>query len=193
MSALFRTLVAAVVATWLPVAANAQSGNRGLVIPLYTKGEIAPLPVPETRDTMTEPGTGAKETMVFNVSDPTLELFRPAAGQANGTAIIIAPGDGFVGIGYEAGGAAVARRLVGHGITAFVLKYRTIQSPDDAMHIPEVHMREMEMVIARAKTGKPREMPRFAGEANAVADGERAMAIVLAAPPSGVSIPTRSA
>ncbi|PZU79628.1 MAG: hypothetical protein DI530_08365 [Sphingomonas sp.] len=167
-------LIGAVTAAYLSAAAGALTvGERGLVIPLYRPGETAPLGVPETSDTVE---TG--ETLIFNVSDPTLELFRPPADMANGTAVIVAPGGGFVGLDYEAGGAAVARRLARRGVTAFVLKYRTIRSPATAMHMPEVHMREMETVIARARTGVPHEMPRFAGEANAVADGARAMAIV---------------
>lgn len=145
----------------------------GAIIALYPKGAAAPLDVPESRDTLE---TG--ETMLFNVSEPTLELFRPAPGTANGTAVIIAPGGGFVGLGYEAGGTDVARRLVQRGITALVLKYRTIQSPDDATHMPALHMQEMEAIMARAKSGEPAQVSPFAGEKHAVEDGARAMAIV---------------
>ena len=155
-----------------PTSAPAQTG--GAVIPLYPKGSVGSLGVPETRDRLAETG----ETMIFNVSDPTLELFRPAPGQANGTAVIIAPGGGFVGLGYEAGGTEIARRLAQHGVTALVLKYRTIRSPNDAMHMPEVHMKEMEAIMVRAKSGKPAQVPVFAGEPHAVEDGARAMAIV---------------
>jgi acetyl esterase/lipase len=148
--------------------------SDGQIIPLYAKGTVTPLGVPETRDTLAETG----ETMIFNVSDPTLELFRPAHGTANGTAVIIAPGGGFVGLGYYAGGTEVARRLTELGVTALVLKYRTIRSPDDAMHMPEVHIREMEAIMARATSGQPAEVPPFAGEPHAVEDGTCAMAIV---------------
>ncbi len=153
--------------------AMAQTTAGGENIPLYPKGAVVSLGVPETRDTL-ESG----ETMIFNVSEPTLELFRPDAGSANGTAIIIAPGGGFVGLGYEAGGRAVARQFAQRGVTAFVLKYRTIKSPDNAMHMPEIHMKEMEGIMARAKSGRPVEVPQFAGEKHAVEDGARAMAIV---------------
>ena len=91
---------------------------------------------------------------------------------------VVAPGGGFVGLGYGEEGIAVARRLAEHGVTAFALKYRTIRSPDTAMHMPAAHMKEMDVVIARAKTGRPLEMPSFSGEPHAVEDGERAMAIV---------------
>ncbi|MGL3822230.1 alpha/beta hydrolase [Sphingopyxis sp. R3-92] len=159
----------------LPGTTLAQSPADGeAVISLYPEGTITPLGIAESRDTIPETG----ETMIFNVSHPTLELFRPAQGAANGTAVIIAPGGGFVGLGYEAGGTAVARELAKHGVTALVLKYRTIESPDDGMHMPEVHLKEMEAIMARAKSGVPAELPVFAGEQHAVEDGARAMAIV---------------
>jgi len=168
-------LAAALCVATCVAAADARTPVAGRpIIPLYPKGAVASLGVPETRATVGETG----ERMVFNVSDPTLELFRPR--QPNGTAVIVAPGGGFVGLGYEAGGVAVARRLAGLGVTALVLKYRTIKSPDDAMHMPEVHMKEMEAIMARAKSGQPAQVPPFAGEPHAVEDGARAMAIVRA-------------
>ncbi|GHD03995.1 alpha/beta hydrolase [Novosphingobium pokkalii] len=130
----------------------------------------------ETRATLPESG----ETMVFNVSVPTLERFAPQKGHSNGTAVIVAPGGGFVGIGYRAGGTAIAQRLAGLGITAFVLKYRTIVSPDDAMHMPAQHVHEMAAIEARAKSGSPAQIAPFAGEPHAVADGARALELVRA-------------
>jgi len=161
----------ALVAAGTPMSAAAQADST--VIPLYAKGTVGSLGVPETRDRMGDSG----ETMIFNVSDPTLELFRPTPGRANGTAVIIAPGGGFVGLAYEHAGTAIARQLAQRGVTALVLKYRTIRSPDTAMHMPEVHMKEMDAIMARAKSGAPLEMPRFAGEPHAVEDGARAMTI----------------
>ncbi len=145
----------------------------GTVIPLYPKGSIPSLGVPEKRDRLPN-----GETMIYDVSEPTLELYRPAPGRANGTAVIVAPGGGFVALGYTFGGTDVARALAARGITAFVLKYRTIRSGDAPMRMPDVHMKEMGVVMSRAKTGKPVEMPRFAGEPHAVEDGVRAMTIV---------------
>ena len=63
---------------------------------------------------------------------------------ANGTAMIVAPGGAAVGLGYEAEGNEVARDLAQHGVTAFVLKYRTIRSAADPIHLPEAHLKEME-------------------------------------------------
>ncbi|WP_448664105.1 alpha/beta hydrolase [Sphingomonas sp. CJ20] len=150
------------------------SPDSGTIIPLYPRGAVAVLGVPEIREQRADAGG----LMIRNVSEPTLELFRPAPGHANGTAVIVAPGGGFVGLGYEAGGTAVARRLAERGVTAFVLKYRTIRSPADPNVMPEVHMKEMEGIMARAKSGVPVEVPAFAGEKHAVEDGARAVSIV---------------
>jgi len=164
----------AVGAVPLPKVASAQTpGAGGTIIPLYPKGSVPSLGVPEKRDRLPN-----GETMIYDVSEPTLELYRPAPGRANGTAVIVAPGGGFVALGYTFGGTDVARALAARGITAFVLKYRTIRSGDGPMRMPDVHMREMGVVMSRAKTGTPVEMPRFAGEPHAVEDGVRAMAIV---------------
>lgn len=167
-----QAVVAACIALAAPASAQ-QSTAGGMVIPLYPSGAPASLGVAESR-TQLDDG----ETMVFNVSDPTLEFFRPPAGRANGTAIIVAPGGGFVGLGYTSGGTDVARALAKRGITAFVLKYRTIRSAADPMQLPAIHLKEMDLIMARAKTGTPVEVPPFAGEPNAVEDGVRALAVV---------------
>ena len=65
-----------------------------------------------------------KVSVVTNVTVPTLSIFRPPPGRANGTAVIIAPGGAFRALAWDLDGTEVARWLVARGITAFVLKYR---------------------------------------------------------------------
>lgn len=144
------------------------------IIPLWPEGTVPSLGVPERREQVPEAGG----LLIRDVSAPTLEVFRPASGTANGTAVIVVPGGGFVGLAYESEGTAVAAALAQRGITAFVLKYRTILSTGSAATLPPVHLREMDLIMARAKSGLPLEVPRFAGEANAVADGARALLLV---------------
>jgi acetyl esterase/lipase len=59
-----------------------------------------------------------------NVVQPTLQIFRPAREKANGTAVIICPGGGYVRLSMDSEGTDVAKRLTEMGVTAFVLKYR---------------------------------------------------------------------
>ncbi|WP_337244681.1 alpha/beta hydrolase [Luteimonas sp. gir] len=161
-------------ATWVcqPAAAQAPSAG-GEIIPLYPPGSLQPLDVQELRDTLE---TG--ETLIYDVSEPTLEMYRPAPERRNGTAVIVVPGGGFVALGYVRTGTEVARALAARGITAFVLKHRTVRSGEGPMRMPAVHMEEMARVMSRASTGIPIELPPFAGEPKAVEDGERAMTLV---------------
>jgi acetyl esterase/lipase len=72
----------------------------------------------------TKPGAAR----IRDVTDPTLTVFKPAEGTANGTAIIICPGGGYIRLALKEEGTDVAKLLNQSGITAYVLKYRL---PDD--------------------------------------------------------------
>lgn len=61
---------------------------------------------------------------ITGVSQPTLSLFQPPAGQINGTTILIAPGGGMQRLAWEHEGLEVAQWLTSHGISAALLKYR---------------------------------------------------------------------
>jgi predicted peptidase len=66
--------------------------------------------------------------VVYNVSKPTLTIFQPQDGKANGTAVIIAPGGAFHALSINSEGNDVAKKLVEKGVTCFVLKYRLARS-----------------------------------------------------------------
>jgi acetyl esterase/lipase len=66
--------------------------------------------------------------VVYNVVDPTLTVFQPAAGTANGAAVVICPGGGFQGLSIDSEGFDVAKWLATKGVTCFVLKYRLVES-----------------------------------------------------------------
>jgi len=70
--------------------------------------------------------------VVSNVTKPTLTVFKPAPDQKNGTAIIVAPGGGFMALSITSEGFDVAKYLAAKGVTAFVLKYRIAHTGDDA-------------------------------------------------------------
>src|SRR5215204_5586043 len=65
-----------------------------------------------------------KQPRIRNVTQPTLTAYLPERGQANGTAIIVAPGGGFMHLAIDKEGHDVARWLQARGVAAFVLKYR---------------------------------------------------------------------
>ncbi len=68
------------------------------------------------------------ERYVRNIVDPTLTAYFPAPGTANGTAVIVCPGGGFHALYIDSEGAQAARYLNSIGVTAFVLKYRLVQT-----------------------------------------------------------------
>ena len=65
--------------------------------------------------------------VVFNVTTPTLTVFRPDPGQVNGAAVVICPGGGFFCLSMDSEGFDVARWLCKKGFTCFVLKYRLVE------------------------------------------------------------------
>jgi acetyl esterase/lipase len=68
---------------------------------------------------------------VRNVVVPTLTPFLPQAPQANGTAVIVAPGGGFRFLSWDYEGTHVAQWLADRGVAAFVLKYRLVDTEPD--------------------------------------------------------------
>ena len=71
-------------------------------------------------------GSGSNRSIV-NVTTPTLTVYQAIPSGAAGTAVIIAPGGGFVALSIESEGHDVAKWLAARGIAAIVLKYRTVQ------------------------------------------------------------------
>ena len=66
--------------------------------------------------------SGPMESIV-NVTTPTLTAYLPNPAKATGTAVIIAPGGGFIFLGSDT--HEIAEWLAARGIAGFVLKYRT--------------------------------------------------------------------
>jgi len=84
-------------------------------------------PVPATSKEVRE--TGPFGTIVRNVSDASLTPYVP--DKPNGTAVIVAPGGAFLMLSIDNEGEAVAKWLNSQGVTAFVLKYRLLETGAD--------------------------------------------------------------
>jgi acetyl esterase/lipase len=109
------------------LSANGLMGQQ--VLPLYSGAIPGAKPTPaDYQEIVTKRGEG--RTGVTKVSAPTLTLFEPVKGRANGTAVIICPGGGYSGLAIEHEGYQVGERFAALGVTAFVLKYRL---PSDAI------------------------------------------------------------
>jgi acetyl esterase/lipase len=121
------------------------------ILPLYTT-----IPNSKTDPSVKEKSETTKEgiLLISEVVEPTLTVFLPAKGKANGTAVVICPGGGYwiVAAGHE--GYDVAKEFAAVGVAAFVLKYRL---PDSRIQInPEIAplqdaQRAIQLVRERAK------------------------------------------
>jgi acetyl esterase/lipase len=102
------------------------------VIPLY---QGTPPGSSATQETYPEKEYFSKAwntQVVSNVTKPTLTVYKPADGTANGSAIVICPGGGFMALSITSEGTEVAKWLAARGMTAFVLKYRLAHTGEDA-------------------------------------------------------------
>jgi beta-galactosidase len=70
------------------------------------------------------------EHIVSNVHQPSLTVYLPPQEQATGAGIVVLPGGGDVELWMDHEGHAVAQFLAGHGIAAFILKYRLARAPN---------------------------------------------------------------
>jgi acetyl esterase/lipase len=70
------------------------------------------------------------ELWIRNVTRPTLTPYLPKPGTGNGAAVLVVPGGGFKFVSMSNEGWPIAWWLSQRGIAAFVLKYRTDETPD---------------------------------------------------------------
>ena len=69
--------------------------------------------------------------LVRNVSVPSLTVFEADPGTAIGTSVVVCPGGAFHFLMVDKEGTETARWLNARGVTAFVLRYRLVPTPDD--------------------------------------------------------------
>jgi acetyl esterase/lipase len=81
-------------------------------------------PIPNSKAGADEEGPANFPGMVQKVSRPTIQAFLPAKLKANGSAVIVFPGGGYVALSMAMEGEEVAKNLQDHGLAAFVVKYR---------------------------------------------------------------------
>ncbi|HWZ97226.1 MAG TPA: alpha/beta hydrolase [Candidatus Dormibacteraeota bacterium] len=119
---ILRTLCAVLFAASLATAQD--------VIPLYQG--TPPGSTPETYPEKEYFSKIWNTEVIANVTKPSLTVFKPAPELKNGTAIVIAPGGGFMALSINSEGNDVAKYLAAKGVTAFVLKYRLAHTGEDA-------------------------------------------------------------
>jgi acetyl esterase/lipase len=138
-------IAALLLTTPLCTAARAQQ-----VIPLWEKG------APGFESRRDEPEKHA-DWWYKNIHNPSLTVFLPPPGKANGTAVVVAAGGGHRELVFDPEGVEPAQYLASLGITAFALKYRLFNEPGSPYrvnHTAEDIRRAMRTVRARAAEWK---------------------------------------
>ncbi|WP_245652772.1 alpha/beta hydrolase [Novosphingobium capsulatum] len=132
------------VAALLPAGpAVAQSGISTEAVAAPAQPDTVLLPTAERVDREVWHKSDGGRLAVRNVTRATLTLFRPAEPRTR-AAVIIAPGGAFLGLEMDKEGWLIARWFASHGVTAFVLKYRTLPTPPDQ----KVFVAELDKMIA---------------------------------------------
>jgi acetyl esterase/lipase len=144
------------------------------------------------------PGATAKESwhsqygsqFARNVTVATLTPFLPDPAKASGTAVVVAPGGGFMTLSMENEGWDVAKALASHGVAAFVLKYRLNQTPADLPAFQKA-MADMFAGVGRASSGPPKPEEMMARIAPMLEDSRAAFALIRKRAPEWHVDPSR--
>jgi acetyl esterase/lipase len=167
-------LLGALSCALLPFVAAAQPSNALLrqatdgTLPLYE----APPPVPGAQGPEQWMGEDMTALAVRNVVTPTLMPVLPPPDQRNGAGVIVVPGGALVAVAMGNEGMLVAERLAERGISAFVLKYRTVPTPRD----PAGFASHVQAGLAAFRETGP--ASALEGEAVALADAHAALRMV---------------
>lgn len=101
--------------------------------------------------------------MIRNVALPTVTVFRPAKGKANGTSVIVLPGGAFYVLMMNKEGYDMAKWLTDQGITAFVLKYRVGHMPEKDEDLPAFQKQLFSVLpkVSQSETYPPMSHPQI--------------------------------
>jgi acetyl esterase/lipase len=154
----------------LPSLADAQQ-----VIPLWKNG------APGSESRRDEPELH-QDWWYKNIHDPSLTVFLPPAGKANGTAVVVAAGGGHRELVFNPEGVEPAQYLASLGVTAFALKYRLFREPGSTYTIENTAQDvRRAMRTVRARAGEWHIDPKRIGVMGWSAGGE--VAALVAYPP----------
>ena len=104
------------------------AGEPKRVLKVWPDGIAGPKPegIVPNEEVLPPIPKGKPVLRLANVSSPELLVFPAPKDKATGTAVIILPGGGFAKLAMDLEGTEVAEHFNTLGITAFVLKYRTL-------------------------------------------------------------------
>jgi acetyl esterase/lipase len=156
------------------------------VIALWPQPPARSLPGVGPEQTFSPPeGVAAGTSMLRNVSEPTLTVFTPETGAANGCGVVVCPGGGWRILAWEHEGIDVAEWFARQGFTAFLLKYRVSATPADPAEFARASAAmQKQLSDPRPAAKAPRRMDQLMRDETlllareiAADDGRRALAI----------------
>lgn len=174
-------LLMAAAALACSVATPAAAQNDAMT-PIATPAQPKAIPL----GTGPMPGATARESwhsqygsqFARNVTESTLTPFLPDPAKANGTAVIVAPGGGFMTLSMENEGSDVAKALASHGVAAFLLKYRLNPTPADLPDFQKAMAAMLAGAGRRPPTAGSGGAPAFPNIAPMLADSKAAFALI---------------
>ncbi len=92
------------------------------------------------------------ERIVSTVNQPSLTPYLPRPGVATVAAVIIAPGGGHYQLSIDHEGYDVAKWLSGHGVAAFVLKYRLAKEKGSTYTVEGDELADIQRAIRTVKS-----------------------------------------
>ncbi len=129
--------------------ATAQSTEKIYLWP----GEV-PGAKKEKAEPVLAPDRGDQVVRIAEVTNPSIEVFRPDRSTHNGAGVIVCPGGGYHHLAVNKEGYEVAEWLAGLGYTAFVLQYRVPDQYDGALNDIQRALR-----VVRSRAGEWRLNP----------------------------------
>jgi acetyl esterase/lipase len=144
------------------------------ILPFVADAVTEAIPLRDGGDPATEQwfGEDALDLLVRNVTRPTLRPVLPDPAIATGAAVIVVPGGGFVAIDMGKEGMETARALADAGIAAFVVKYRTEETPRNVVGFGAQVAAGAASFLAKGRDS------RIPGETAALEDALDALALV---------------
>jgi endo-1,4-beta-xylanase len=92
------------------------------------------------------------EHILSNIQEPSIIPYLPSKTDATGAAVIVAPGGGHSELWMDHEGYAVAEWLSGHGVAAFVLKYRLAKQKNSTYTVEETELGDMQRAIRMVRS-----------------------------------------
>ena len=120
---------------------------------------------------------GRRLIRLGNVSEPTLQVFRPPADKDTGATVLVCPGGGYHILALDLEGSEVCEWLNSVGVTGVLLKYRVPKRPGLEKHTVALQDAQRAMGVLRAMAGELRLDPKRIGVLGFSAGGHLAAAL----------------